>query len=80
MEDTAKLVQYLGFILNFKRNAYRENTLASGNYKVVFLLFSPLLLLKKLILRCLRQVKMRLSINPTDCSWILPRFVDLKIL
>ena len=48
LEDTAKLVQYLGFILNFKRNAYRENTLASGNYKVVFLLFSPLLLLKNL--------------------------------
>ena len=32
--DAAKLVQYIGFILNFRRNAYRENGLASGNFKV----------------------------------------------
>ena len=46
MGDAAKLVQYLGFILNFRRNAYRENSLASGNFKVSLLLFSFLILLK----------------------------------
>ena len=34
MGDVAKLVQYLGFILNFRKNAYRENGVASGNFKV----------------------------------------------
>ena len=46
MLDAAKLVQYLSFILNFRKNAYRENGLASGNFKVSLLLFSFLILVK----------------------------------
>ena len=47
LEDTAKLVQYLGFILNWKRNSYRENTSASGNFKVsLFTFFLPSYYLK----------------------------------
>ena len=41
MADSAKLVQYLLFILNFRKNAYREHGVATGNFKVsLFLLFS----------------------------------------
>ena len=32
--DAANLVKYIGFILNFRRDCYRENGLASGNFKV----------------------------------------------
>ena len=46
MPDAAKLVQYLSFILNFRKNAYRKNGLASGNFKVSLLLFSFLILVK----------------------------------
>ena len=30
MPDAAKLVQYLSFILNFHKNAYREHGVATG--------------------------------------------------
>ena len=40
MADAAKLAQYLSFILNFRKNAYRENGLASGNFKVSLFTFS----------------------------------------
>ena len=39
MPDAAKLVQYLSFILNFRKNAYRDNGLASGNFKVSLYFF-----------------------------------------
>ena len=34
MPDAAKLVQYLSFILNFRKNAYREHGVATGHFKV----------------------------------------------
>ena len=40
MADAAKLVQYLSFILNFRKNAYKENGVASGNFKVSLFYFS----------------------------------------
>ena len=40
MADAAKLVQYLSFILNFRKNSYKENGLASGNFKVSLFTFS----------------------------------------
>ena len=34
LADAAKLVQYLSFILNFRKNAYREHGVATGHFKV----------------------------------------------
>ena len=47
MADSAKLVQYLSFILNFRKNAYREHGVATGNFKVSLFYFFLFLLLVK---------------------------------
>ena len=78
MGDAAKLVQYLGFILNFRRNAYRENSLASGNFKVSLYFFLSSYYLKLSYPRCRPPVRTRLRTRPTDFSLTSLRLVQVK--
>ena len=78
LEDVSKLVQYLGFILNFRRGVYRENAVSSGNFKVIYyVFFIPFYLLVTLPnchlttlfhLRLPLLPKMKPTIKRTDCS------------